>query len=134
MGKLTKRIRHRNGVTKKKDRKTGGCGCGMSGGKRNNRKSNKRTMKGGSTYLESLPIRYYYSLNEHNSSISDISSIGNSSKQFSGGKSKTIKHKSKSMRTNGGGIMNSIMNSPYFESVLNQPAGNLNNEHSPLMV
>jgi len=132
MGKLTKRISRRNGVTKKKGRKTGGCGCGMSGGKRKNRKSNKRTMKGGSTYLESLPIRYYYSLNEHNSGLSDISGIGNSSKQFTGGKSKTIKSKSK--RTNGGGIMNTIMNSPYFESVLNQPAGNLNNEHSPLMV
>jgi len=158
MGKLTTRVR-KNNNSKTKSMKGGGCGCGISGGKRNNKKSKtskkKRKVRGGSQHLESLPIRYYYSLNDHSSSLSDVSSAGSSTAQFSGGK-KNKKTKTRK-QTKGGGIIDTIFNGPQLNvasgfgtnlpyaahliggqtqvaEVINQPAGNLNNEHSPLMV
>ena len=73
MGRLTKRVRNQRNNTKKNKIKGGGCGCGLTGGKRKNKKSktnkNKRKVKGGSQHLESLPIRYYYPLNDHSSNL-----------------------------------------------------------------
>jgi hypothetical protein len=154
MGKLTKRIKKRNNL-KKNTRKGGGYGCAMSGGKkRNKRTKSRRKVKGGSPHLEALPIRYYYPLNEHSSSLSNISSIGSSTQQFSGGKrNKTRK------RIKGGGLSDAFFSGPqlnidtgfgttigptiaydmirldqsHMVDVLKQPAGDLNNAHSPLL-
>jgi hypothetical protein len=161
MGKLTKRVRNHISSKKKKKitnktSKGGGCGCGVKGGKKHKMKSKtckkRRKVKGGSAHLETLPLRYYYPLNDHSSSLSDMSSIGHSVKQFSGGKKKR-------KQTKGGGIIDSIFNGPqlnittgfgttvgtkmlydvqtldqpHIADVMKQPAGNLNNEHSPLL-
>jgi hypothetical protein len=156
MGKLTKRVRTLNN-SKKKSRKGGGCGCGMSGGKRNKRKSktgkNKRKVKGGSQHLEALPLRYYYPLNDHSSNLSDVSSAGSSTEQFSGGK-KNKKKTRKQMK--GGGIMNDFFNGPQLNintafsskmlydiqgldqqnvaDITKQPAADFHNDYSPLLV
>jgi hypothetical protein len=116
MGKLTNRVKKRNNL-KKNTRKrvgcgcamSGGCGCTMSGGKRKKRTKSRRKVNGGSPYLEALPIRYYYPANDHSSSLSDISSIGSSTQQFTGGKKNRTRK-----RTKGGGIMDSFFNAPQF--------------------
>jgi hypothetical protein len=102
MGILTKRVRKQRNSTRKNKSKGGGCGvsggkgknkskggCGCSiGGKRKNKKSktNKRKVKGGSQHLETLPLRYYYPLNDHSSSLSDSYGISSTTDKFAGGK------------------------------------------------
>jgi len=160
MGTLTKRVTKERPRTKKIKHKGGGCGCGTTGGKRknkNNRKSktNKRKIKGGSPHLTSLPIRYYYSLNDHSSDLSESYGIKSSNADFSGGKRKQKKRNKSVRRTNGGGIVDTFfngpqvnvttgvgsdllyniqeINQPFTPDVTKQPAGNLNNEHTPLL-
>ena len=167
MGILTKRVRKQRNSTRKNKRKGGGCGCGLSGGKRKNKKSKtnkkKRKVKGGSQHLESLPLRYYYPLNDHSSNLSNSYGIESTTEKMTGGKNKKNK-KNKRNKTRkqmkGGGIMDAIFNGPQLNvstgfgtsigpkmlydiqtlkqplntNVLDQPAGNLNNEHSPLLV
>tara|TARA_Y100000389_G_C17470706_1_gene530422 strand:- start:10658 stop:11155 length:498 start_codon:yes stop_codon:yes gene_type:complete len=165
MGILTKRVRKQRNSTRKNKLKGGGCGvsggkgknkskggCGCSiGGKRKNKKSktNKRKVKGGSQHLETLPLRYYYPLNDHSSSLSDSYGISSTTDKFAGGK-KTRK------QMKGGGMMDNFLDGSQTNastnfgaktlyelqtidhiqnaSVLEQPAGNIRNDHSPLMV
>lgn len=175
MGILTKRVRKQRNITRKNKSKGGGCGvsgvkgknglkgkkkskggCGCSiGGKRKNKKSktNKRKVKGGSQHLETLPLRYYYPLNDHSSSLSESYGIASTTEKFAGGK-KTRK------QMKGGGMLDDFLNGPQTNvstgfgttlgaktlyelqsidqiknaNVLEQPAGNIRNEHSPLMV
>jgi hypothetical protein len=154
MGLLTKRVRKQRSSTRKNNRKRGGCGCGLTGGKRKNKKSktnkNKRKVKGGSQHLESVPISHYYPLNDHSSSLSKSYGAESSIANFSGGKKKKMK---------GGGMLDAIFNGPQLnvatgfgttagskmlydvqslnnqqnDNVLDQPAGKLYNEHSPLL-
>jgi len=169
MGILTKRVRKQRNSTRKNKSKGGGCGvsggkgknkskggCGCSiGGKRKNKKSktNKRKVKGGSQHLETLPLRYYYPLNDHSSSLSDSYGIETTTEKFAGGKKKKNKTR-KQMK--GGGMMDDFLNGTQTNvstnfgektlyelqtidhiknaSVLEQPAGNIRNNHSPLMV
>jgi hypothetical protein len=131
MGRLTNRVRNQRNSTRKNKHKGGGCGCGITGGKRKNKKSktnkNKRKVKGGSQHLESLPLRYYYPLNDHSSNLSESYGIESSTEKVTGGKNKRKKTRK---QVKGGGTIDDFFNA----SVLDQPAGNLNNEHSPLLV
>jgi len=163
MGRLTKRVRNQRNNTKKNKIKGGGCGCGLTGGKRKNKKSktnkNKRKVKGGSQHLESLPIRYYYPLNDHSSNLSESYGIESTTGKITGGKNKQNKSKKTKKQMKGGGMLDAIFNGPQLNvttgfgttvgtkmlydvqtlnqppnaNVLDQPAGNLNNEHSPLL-
>jgi hypothetical protein len=111
---MAKQKKYNNNSKKNKQtRKRGGCGCGISGGKTRL----KKQMKGGSTNLTSLPIRYYHQLNseEHNPNNPNV--IGHSTKQFLGGKSKKNKNKKRNNKSRkhkrvikGGGMLNSILN------------------------
>ena len=87
---MTKRVKKQRNNTKKNKLKGGGCGCGLTGGKRKNKKSkinkNKRKVKGGSQHLESLPIRYYYPLNDHSSNLSESYGIESTTGKITGGK------------------------------------------------
>ena len=163
MGSLTKRVKKQRNNTKKNKLKGGGCGCGLTGGKRKNKKSkinkNKRKVKGGSQHLESLPIRYYYPLNDHSSNLSESYGIESTTEQITGGKSNQNKSKKTRKQMKGGGMLDAIFNGPQLNittgfgttvgtkmlydvqmlnqppnaNVLDQPAGNLNNNHSPLL-
>lgn len=157
MGKLTKRVRKYRNSTRQKKR-GGGCGCGLTGGKRKNK---SKKVSGGSQHLTALPLRYYYPLNDHSSSLSESYGTEPSNAIYSGGKkNQGKKNKSKKKRMKGGGIIDAIFNGPQLnvstgfgttvgtkmlydvqslnttnnDNVLNQPAGNLNNSHSPLLV
>jgi len=93
-----------------KNGKKGGCGCGIGGGKTRSKK-----VRGGSSNLESLPIRYYYQMNTEENNPQDPSVIGNSTKQFLGGKSNKNKNKSKKNKSRRnkkvkGGMLDSILN------------------------
>jgi len=154
-GKISKTKRNRGRNTKYK-RKTGGCGCGIGGGKKqkkSNRKTRRRKMKGGSANLEQLPIRYYYPMNKYEISPDNPNQMGNSIKPFSGGKRKKGRKVT-------GGMISDILHGPQVNistgfgtshgamelykiqdlnvksasDVTNQPASNLNNEHTPLLV
>lgn len=168
MGLLTKRVKKQRSSTKKNNRKRGGCGCGLTGGKRKNKQSktnkNKRKVKGGSQHLESVPLRYYYPLNDHSGDLSvSYGHVSSNDKFFGGKKNKSNKSKKTSKKTRkqmkGGGMLDAIFNGPQLNvttgfgttvgtkllydvqtlnqpsnaNVLDQPAGNLNNEHSPLL-
>jgi len=152
---MAKQKKYNNNSKKNKQtRKRGGCGCGISGGKTRL----KKQMKGGSTNLTSLPIRYYHQLNseEHNPNNPNV--IGNSTKQFLGGKSNKSKNKKNKSRKNKkvkGGMLGAILNgsqvnvttmgssmaynmqqniSNLTDDITNQPAGSINNEHSHPLV
>jgi len=160
MGRLTKRVRKQRSSTRHNKRKRGGCGCGLTGGKGKNKKSktnkNKRKVKGGSQHLASLPLRYYYPLNEHESNLSvSYGHVSSHDGVFGGKKKKSIKKR----KMKGGGMLESIFNGPQLNvttgfgtsvgtkmlydvqslnnqqdnNVLNQPAGQLYNAHSPLL-
>ena len=142
-----------------KNGKKGGCGCGIGGGKTRS----KKKVRGGSSNLESLPIRYYYQMNTEDNNPQDPSFIGNSTKQFLGGKSKKNKNKKNKSRKNKkvkGGMLGAILNgsqvnvttgfgtamgsnmtynmqnisSNLTDDITNQPAGSINNEHSHPLV
>lgn len=163
MGKLTKRVRNKSkSKSKSKRRNLGGCGCGVTGGRRKKQNKNKRSKtskrktKGGSPHLETLPIRYYYPANTYENSPVNPSQIGSVTEQFSGGKNKTKRNRRKVK----GGMLGAIFNGPQLNvstgfgttmgtkmlydvqslsqtnvpDVTKQPAGNLNNEHTPLLV
>ena len=160
MGILTKRVRKQRNTTRKNKRKGGGCGCGLSGGKRKNKKSKtnkkKRKVKGGSQHLESLPLRYYYPLNDHSSSLSNSYGIESTTEKMTGGKNKKNKRNKTRKQMKGGGMIDDFLNGTQTNvatgigpkmlyelqtidhiknaSVLDQPAGNIRNNHSPLMV
>jgi hypothetical protein len=118
-----------------------------------------RRIKGGSENLAQLPIRYYYENNTHTMDPNNPSFIGNSIKSIStGGKRK----KSNRRRVKGGLSLNDIFLGNSSRVDLNtgfgttigaksiydistfgqstnpdttiQPASNLNNEHTPLLV
>jgi len=161
MGLLTKRVRKQRSSTKKNNRKRGGCGCGLTGGKRKNKQSktnkNKRKVKGGSQHLASLPLRYYYPLNDHGSDLSVSYGHVSSNDKFFGGKKNKSKKTRKQMK--GGGMLDAIfngpqsnvgtgfgttagakllydvqsLNNPQNANVLDQPAAHLHNAHSPLL-
>jgi len=110
---MAKQKKYNNNSKKNKQtRKRGGCGCGISGGKTRY----KKKVRGGSSNLESLPIRYYYQMNTEDNNPQNPSAIGNSTKQFLGGKSKKNKNKKrnnksrKHKRVIKGGMLNSILN------------------------
>jgi hypothetical protein len=160
MGKLTERVRKHNFSKKKKSNKNNKSKKSnksrVNGGKKKRKLKSKtvkknRKINGGSSNLETLPLRYYYPLNDHSSTLSDVSSTGSSTQQFYGGK--------KNKKTKGGGIIDSIFNGPqinvatgfgttvgtkmlydiqtldtHIPDAMKQPALNLNNPDSPLLV
>ena len=144
----------------KNGKKGGGCGCGISGGKKQRKTRSKKQVRGGSSNLQNLPIRYYYQLNAEINNPQDPSFIGNSTKQFLGGKSKKNKNKSKKNKKVKGGMLGAVLNgsqvnvttgfgtttgsnmaynmqnisSNLTDDITNQPTGSINNEHSHPLV
>ena len=146
----------------KNGKKGGGCGCGISGGKKQRKTRSKKQVRGGSSNLQNLPIRYYYQLNAEINNPQDPSFIGNSIKQILGGKSKkNKKNKSrKNKKVTKGGMIGSVLNGTQMNVVTDfgtsmgsntaynmqnvssnttvdmtkQPAGNINNEHTHPLV
>jgi len=147
--------------SKSKRRNLGGCGCGATGGRRKKQnkskrsKTSKRKTTGGSPHLEALPIRHYYPANTHENSPVNPSQMGSATEQFSGGKNKTKRNRRKVK----GGMLGALFNGPQLNvstgfgttmgtkmlydvqslsqpdvpDVTKQPAGNLNNAHTPLL-
>jgi hypothetical protein len=160
MGILTKRVRKQRNITRKN--KSKGGGCGVSGVKGKNGLKGKKKSKGGcgcsiggkrKNKKSKTNKRYYYPLNDHSSSLSESYGIASTTEKFAGGK-KTRK------QMKGGGMLDDFLNGPQTNvstgfgttlgaktlyelqsidqiknaNVLEQPAGNIRNEHSPLMV
>ena len=81
----------------------GGCSCGaINGGKKQRKTCSRKRIKGGSHGLETLPLKYYYQLNTEENNPQNPNLIGNSTKQFLGGKKNNRKSRKNKKNIKGG--------------------------------